>query len=180
MRTLKKTEFPGWCREKGIESGEREWPHYSDAQPRSFLIKLPDSAARTVALARMCFPFGDGVTFQGAMIWFREWGIWSEMDEETGLQAVKRLRGALGETTSLADAPGHVFANDEVADARAFWTLPVIFGWDAILFPHEGDYFAFNSHDEVVCFVSRTNEVHNRLLREFSDWKPEEDGWYFH
>ena len=90
------------------------------------------------------------------------------------------MREALGEMRPLIEAPGHVFSPNEFADARAFWTLPIIFGWDAILFPEQSDYFVFSSHDEVICFVSRTNEAHSRLLEEFKDWGPEDDGWYFH
>ena len=56
----------------------------------------------------------------------------------------------------------------------------MIFGWDAILFPEQNDYFVFNSHDEVISFVSRTKETHSRLMKEFKDWEPEESDWYFH
>src|SRR5438128_7429088 len=67
--------------------------------------------------------------FSRAMIWFREWGIGTEVDEETGMRATLRMREALGETRSLMEASGHVFSPDEFADARAFWTLAIIFGW---------------------------------------------------
>jgi hypothetical protein len=180
MKTLKKSEFPEWCQNQNLVAGDREWPRHADVQPLSFLVKLPDSAARTIALARLCFPFNDDGSFQGAMVWIREWGIWSEVDEETGLCAVKRLRSDLGISTPLIEEPGHVLGEEEFAEARVLWTIPMIFGWDAILFPRQSDYFVFNSHDEVVSFVSRSNETHGRLLKEFQEWKPEEDGWYFH
>jgi hypothetical protein len=179
MRTKSKSEFAEWCSLQGLRDSGREWPIYLGSDSYSFLLKLPQSPYRAVALARMCFPFADSVEFQGAMIWFREWGIGTDVDEETGMQATLRMRGALGETRPLIDIPGHVFSPDEFADARAFWTVPIVFGWDAILFPRKSDYFVFNSHDEVICFVSRTKEAHSLLHEEFEDWKPEEDGWYF-
>ena len=93
------------------------------------------------------------------------------------MRTVLRMREALGETRPLIEVPGHVFSPDEFADARAFWTVPIVFGWDAILVPEKSDYFVFNSHDEVICFVSRTEETHLRLLEEFKDWKPDEGDW---
>lgn len=102
------------------------------------------------------------------------------MDEETCMFVVQRLRGAHGETRPLIETPGHSFTSGEFAEARAFWTLPMIFGWDAILFPEQNDYFVFNSHDEVISFVSRTKETHSQLIEDFKDWDPEESDWYFH
>ena len=32
------------------------------------------------------------------------------------------------------------FSGKEFVDARAFWTLPIIFRWEAILFPDNSDY----------------------------------------
>lgn len=113
------------------------------------------------------------------MVWFRDWGIWNELDEETGNLTLQRLRAAHGETRPLMETPGHLFSSNEFAEARAFWTLPMTFGWDAILFPEQNDFFVFNSHDEVISFVSRTKETHSRLMKEFKDWEPEESDWYF-
>jgi hypothetical protein len=58
--------------------------------------------------------------------------------------------------------------------------VPVIFGWDAILFPEPDDYFAFNTHDGVSAFVSRTRETHAQLMEDLKDWNSEESAWYFH
>ena len=101
------------------------------------------------------------------------------MDEETGMRVIQHLRAAFGETRPLIETPGHVFSVDEFVDARAFWTLPIIFGWDAMLFPESSDYFVFNSHDEFISLVCRTKETYSRLLDEFKDWNPEESDCYF-
>jgi hypothetical protein len=113
------------------------------------------------------------------MIWYREWGIWNKEDEETFSQTVLRLRAAMGEHRPLIDAPGHILTSEEYVDARALWAQPVLIGWDAILFPEKRDYFAFNSHDEVISIISGTEDAHSRLIEEFKEWKPSEDGWYF-
>jgi hypothetical protein len=179
MRTINRVEFPEWCRERSLELVDREWPNYREVGRHTFLVKLPDTPYRAVALARLCFPRSYEAPFHGAMIWFRDWGIWSDVDEATGMFTLQRLRGAHGETRPLIEAPGHIFTGGEFADARAFWTLPMIFGWDAILFPEQNDYFVLNSHDEVVSFVSRSKETHSQLIEEFKDWNPEESDWYF-
>ena len=113
------------------------------------------------------------------MIWFRDWGIWNEADEEMGARLISQMRAYLGESRELMEAPGHIFADAEFLDARAFWTLPMILGWDAILFPAKSDYFVFNSHDEVICFVAREKQLHADLLEELKDWEPQESEWYF-
>jgi hypothetical protein len=91
------------------------------------------------------------------VICFRDWGIWTEPDEEMGLRVVAPMRAGLGETRVLIDTPGHVFSKEELVDAQAFWTWPMFVGWDALLFPLKSDYFVFTSHDEVVCVVASSS-----------------------
>ena len=55
----------------------------------------------------------------------------------------------------------------------------MIFGWDVFLFPESSDYFAFNSHDEVLSIVSRNLATHEALLNQFGDWEIEKGAWYF-
>lgn len=155
------------------------WPYYQRTGRYSFILELPKQSSRVVALARSCFPFGEEEAFLGATVWFRDWGIWNELDEEVGLRIAVQMRAALGETRSLLDVPGHVFASSEFVDARAFWTLPMIFGWDAILFPEREDYFVFTSHDEFVCLISQSEERHAALPKVFKDGEPKVNDWYF-
>ena len=96
-----------------------------------------------------------------------------------GMRVIGQMRAALGESRELTEAPGHIFSEKEFVDARAFWTLPMIFGWDAILFPDKSDYFVFTSHDEVVCFVARERQTYADLLEQLKTWEPEESAWYF-
>jgi hypothetical protein len=181
MKGLARKDFAEWCRARGLESVDRERPHYRDADHHSFLVKLPNRPSRVVALARWCFPSSDYYdSFQGAMIWFRDWGIWNEADEAMGARVIGQMRAGLGENRDLMEAPGHIFSDKEFLDARAFWTWPIILGWDAILFPAKGDYFVFNSHDEVVCFVARDRSTYTDLLEQLKTWEPEESAWYFH
>lgn len=179
MNTLSRSDLGNWCAEHGLDVVDREWPLYRNAGRHSFLLKLPELPYRSVALARMCFPGTHEESFKGAMVWFRDWGIWNEVDEATAMYVIKQLRETHGQKGPLIESPGHVFSGSEFVDARAFWTWPMIVGWDAILIPETDDYFVFNSHDEFVCFVARTKEKYSSLLNEFEDWKPEESDWYF-
>jgi hypothetical protein len=179
MKTLTRKDFAEWCENRGLESVDREWPYYRDASHHSFLVKIPDRPSQLLALARWCFPSSDYDSFQGAMIWFRDWGIWNEADEKMGARVINQMRACLGESRELMETPGHIFSDGEFLDARAFWTLPMILGWDAILFPEKSDYFVFNSHDEVICFVAREKQLYTDLLEGLKDWEPEESEWYF-
>src|SRR5260370_2859818 len=183
MKTLTREDFSEWCKARGLECVDREWPYYRDADRHSFLVKLPDRPSRVLALARWCFPplAYDNYenSFQGAMIWFRDWGIWNEADEKMGARVIGQMRVGLGESRELMEVPGHIFSGKEFLDARAFWTWPMILGWDAILFPEKSDYFVFNSHYEVVCFVARGRQKYTDLLEQLKTWEPEESAWYF-
>jgi len=180
MKTLSPLEFSQWCDGRGIELDDRKWLRFRVEDRLTFLAKLPKGPYQTVALARWCFPFGEDWQFPGAVVYFREWGIWNTPDEEMGMCAVQRMRAAYGESRELTEAPAQVFSEAEFADARAFWTLPMILGWDAFLIPESLDYFVFNSHDEVVSFVCRTKERYDQLLESFKDWDIEKGDWYFH
>jgi hypothetical protein len=180
MNTLDYSEFSRWCDGRGIELDEHKWLRFRGEARLTFLAKLPKGPYQTVALARWCFPFAENEPFPGAAVYFREWGIWNELDDEMGMCAIRRLRAAHGESRELSSAPAQVFSKSEFPDARAFWTLPVILGWDAFLIPENSDYFVFNSHDEVVSFVCRTKQCYEQLLDAFKDWDIEKGDWYFH
>ena len=180
MKTLNQLEFSQWCDWRGMELDEHRWLRFRVEDKLTFLVKLPKGPPyQAVALARWCFPFTQKEPFPGAVVYFREWGIWTDLDEETGMCAIRRMRAAYGEGRELSEAPAQVFSEAEFPDARAFWTLPIILGWDAFLILENSDYFVFNSHDEVICLVSRTQETHSRLMKEFEEWEPEESDWYF-
>jgi hypothetical protein len=180
MKTLTQSDINAWCVEHGLVTAAKDWPMYEGMDRFTFLVKLPKSAYQTVALARWCFPFDQDGPFSGGMVWFKEWGIWDYVDEETGMSLLQKFRASAGERRALKEAPGHLFQESEFADARACWSLPVIFGWDAFLFPSGSEYFVFNSHDEVLSIVSRNLATHETLLNQFKDWEIEKGDWYFH
>jgi hypothetical protein len=179
MKALTKSDLSLWCDEHGLEVVDREWPPYSGEGWFTFLVKLPRSCSRTLALPRTSLPFDENRSFSGAMVWFRDWGIGNDTDEETAMHLIQRLRGRAGEERPLIEAPGHLFSAEEFSDVRAYWTVSMIFGWDPFLFPLGSDYFVFNSRDEVVSFVAKSSLAHDALLSKFKDWNIAKSNWYF-
>jgi hypothetical protein len=180
MKAISREDFAEWFKVRGLEFLDSGRPVYRGLAQHGFLIKLPDSPSRILALARCCFPGADyDVSFQGATVWFRDWGIWNEGDEKMGMRVVTRMRAGLGENRELIETPGHIFSEEEFVDARAFWTWPMFLGWDALVFPRKSDYFVFTSHDEFVCVIAKEREVYVELLERFSVWQPQESSWYF-
>jgi len=179
MKAITKPEIAAWCDDHGLVATDGGWPTYRDADRYTFLVKLPKAAPRLVALALYCFPFNQDGFFLGGMIWFKEWGIWNDPDEEAWMKLLEKFRTDADEHRTLRQAPGHLFQESEFVEAKACWSLPVIFGWDAFLFPESSDYFAFNSHDEVLSIVSRNLATHEALLNQFGDWEIEKGAWYF-
>jgi len=41
----------------------------------------------------------------------------------------------MGRSEACGEAPAQFFSEDEFLDARVFWTVPIILGWDAFLIP---------------------------------------------
>jgi hypothetical protein len=110
MKALTRRDFAEWCEARGLESVDREWPYYRGAERYSFLVKLPGRPSQVLALARCCFPFSDNDgSFQGALVWLRDWGIWNEADEEMGKRVIVQMRAGYGESRALADAQAIFF-----------------------------------------------------------------------
>jgi hypothetical protein len=84
------------------------------------------------------------------MLWIHSTGIWSELADDIGLRQMNLLRLGLGQTSDLAERPGHLFTRMEEADCIGMSVLPFIYGWDAYIIPADGRYFAYISHDEYV------------------------------
>jgi hypothetical protein len=113
--------------------------------------------------------------FEGALLWFTEWGVWNSRDEAMGCRIVESMHRAAGQPKSFEAAPGHLFRGDELQDAVAMLIQPMIFGFDAYYLPRwsygTGEFFLYVSHDSYVTVVTRTKEFHDRvfgLLKELN------------
>jgi hypothetical protein len=141
-----------------------------DLEYPSKIEQLPFFARSIATLAY------DSIDFRGAMVWFTEWGVWSELDERIGYRTVETINRAYGQPLSFEASFGHHFRADELTETVAMLLQPMIFGWDAFYLPRwsfgEGDEFFLSvSHDSFVTVVTRTKSFYDRTFRELEQLK---------
>jgi hypothetical protein len=173
-----------WCQKRGIQVS----PGIPGTELRfhganhCFSVPVLESGARCVALAYMLLMASvrlDESEFQGCLLWFREWEIWSPELDRAGHTVLRWLRLAGREPISWHDAPGELFGPDEVGEAHAALVQPLIFDWDAYLVPSSGEYFVFSYHHEHLFVVSPTKSKLDEIGRSLQGggWAPEEEQW---
>lgn len=180
MKALTTQEAKNWCEAHEIKVTGQRFLHYEAPGRHCLAVTLDEKPSRIIALANYLLPTWKDAPFQGALLWFKEWGIWDDYTETTGLRIVNEMRRGLGEERQLIEAPALFFEPSELALAHSFFLLPLLFGWDAFLVPKGKDYFVFVSHDEVACVVAKNSEAYHELYEQVQDWKPKESQeWYF-
>jgi hypothetical protein len=136
MQFFHTNETAEWCREHGMEIGER-WNLVPD--PRlthvSRLTHSPQSAPEDAAgITEACLTVLG--PWDECLLWLTDWDIWAS-DEDW--PAFYTARGARGERHSLATKPGHLFKCGETDELRLFLGMVIQNGWDAHLLPvHTG------------------------------------------
>jgi hypothetical protein len=175
MKCLTTEEVKAWCDAHGLEVATNRYLNHRECESsHSFTIVPEGKPYQVVGMAALLVPPWEGVPFEGALLWIRERGIWSDFSENTADMIVKQMRLAVGIREPLETSPGHLFGPDEVYEMYSFLTVPVVFGWDAFLIPESMDYFVFFSHDEYVRVECRTEEIYKKLLRLVKEWNPRE------
>lgn len=100
------------------------------------------------------------------MLWFTEFGIWPSSEN---WNLYNKLRMSYGETASLSERPGHLFAGEETDDLLSFFQLSALFGWGGYLLTEANHINAFFSHDEFIDLFSSErrliDQLHARLSR---------------
>jgi hypothetical protein len=135
MRFLFINETAEWCREHGMEVGER-WELLPDAQLThvSRLLHLADGTPANAARITEASLVALG-PWDECLLWLTDWDIWEQNEDWPGFYAA---RGARGERHSLASKPGHLFGAGEADDLRLFLTMVVQNSWDAHVLPVQG------------------------------------------
>jgi hypothetical protein len=102
--------------------------------------------------------------FEGALLWFTNWGVWNSLDEGVGYRIIEAMHNGAGQSKSFETAPGHIFRADELQEAIGMLLQPMVFGWDAMFVPWwsygYNEFFLHVSHDSFVSIVTRTKEFH--------------------
>jgi len=132
-------------------------------------LEYPPKLERLPFFARFLATVGcEEIHFEGALIWFTEWGVWNSRDEAIGYRVVEAMHSAAGQPKSFEGVPGHLFRADELCDTVGMLLQPMIFGWDAYYFPRWSygthQFFLHVSHDSFVSGVTRTKEFYDRVF----------------
>ncbi len=179
MNFLTMEECRSWCEARQLEVTADRYLRYELERSLCFTIRLEDKPNGIIGLADYLMPTWDEVPFEGALLWIREKGVWSEFSERTGAMIVEQMRLAKGETAPIGERPGHLFGPGELIEMHAYFLVPLLFGWDAFLVPQGRGYFFFVSHDGFVEVVSRSVEELDHVRQRVIDWNPQEDErWY--
>lgn len=172
MRFLTDNEAKNWCETRGLDFDDHLRIFYPLGGSHAFSIGIEEKATDTVLLSDYLVPSWEDVPFEGALLWIRDYGIWGENSENTGLAMIRQMRSGNGERGSLKEKPAHLFASSEVYEAHSYLLLPVLFGWDALLVPETGDYFVSISHHGFAQVVCRNAGVCEALRNRLKDWSP--------
>jgi len=151
-----------------LQCGEHG-PFFAHPEADSILLQYPSKLEQFPFFASLLARLGyDEEHFDGARLWFKEWGVWNPREEGIGYQLVESLNCAAGQPASFEAAPGHLFRADEFTAAVAMLMQPMLFGWDAYYVPQWSygveEYFVEVSHDSVVYVFTRTKAFHANAL----------------
>jgi len=142
---------------------------FTDPEANCIDLEYPPKLERLPFFARFLATVGyESRDFEGALLWFTEWGVWSSSDEAVGYRIVEAMHRAAGQPKSFEIGPANVFRADELQDAIGMLLQPMVFGWDAYYLPRWSygthQFFLHVSHDSFVSVVTWTKEFHDRVF----------------
>jgi hypothetical protein len=175
LNSLTKEQSIAWCEQRAISVSKDKHLYFPESR-RCIAIELPEKPFQLVSLANSLLPYSETVAFRGALLWIRQWGVWSELVERAGYRVLEVMRRVHGDAKTPEEAPGYVFDSQELVDLQVCLIQPMLIGWDAFLVPDSGDYVVATSHDETTFVLTRAPEVHEKLLAELKIWNPQENG----
>jgi hypothetical protein len=151
-----------------LQSDEKG-PFFAHPEADCIVLEYPTKLEQfpffAATLARLAYDESD---FEGARLWFTEWGVWNERDEGVGCQIVETMNRAAGQPMSFEAGPGHQFRADEFTSAVGMLMQPMLFGWDAYYLPVWSfgveEYFLHVSHDSAVDVITRSKEFHTKAF----------------
>jgi hypothetical protein len=176
------TESFSWSKKLGSEYAQCDGKGLFFTDPEANCIDLgyPSKLERLPFFARFLATVGyEDRDFEGALLWFTDWGVWNSREESVGYRIVEAMNTAVGQPKSFEAAPGHSFRPDELPEAIGMLLQSMVFSWDAFYLPHWSygthQFFLYVSHDSFVSVVTRSKEFYDRvfaLLQEL-DLHPE-------
>jgi len=174
MKSLTTEQVRLWCKARSIAVSDDDHLYFKENR-RCLALDLPQKPYMLVALANELLPYTVDSPFQGALLWLREWGIWSDLVERAGFRVMEMLRGGSGDRSTPDENPGYLFEANELIDLEVGLLQPMLIGWDAFMVPETMDYIVATSHDETTVVLTRTREMHENLLGALKEWGVRED-----
>ena len=144
-----------------------------------FEISVPLNFLERVSLSYSLLSFPGEDTFQGGIVWFKEWNIGPSYIERAGWKVVEQMRRGYGQIASLENAPGQRFRRDEFVDAQAFLLQAMSFEWDVFFVPALADHYIFVSHTQVAYCVAHDAKLLGELCSYLNPWGPRNDLPFF-
>src|SRR5690242_2247554 len=174
MKALQIDELRTWFDESSssVKLDPTGYLRYATDGPVGLRLEIPPEAPKTVALASSLLAVEEDDGYYGALMWFTNWDIGTPQIERCGLRILEQMRRGYGVTASVENAPAQLFRTDEIADAHAFLTLPMLFGWDAYFMPHGTRYFAYVRNNGSLFLVTDDQKVHRRLQAFLASYGP--------
>ena len=181
MHVLNADEVAEWLQgfeNLGVASdyahADKDGLFYTHPEAACIDLEYPQKLERLPFFARCVATIGyEAQYFDGALIWFTNWGVWNLGDEGIGYRIVEQLNAGGGQPKSFEVAPGHRFRADELTDAIGMLMQPMVFGWDCFYLPSwsygTGEFFLHVSHDSFVSVVTRTKEFYERVFGVLKD-----------
>lgn len=156
MQCITPSECSEWLHARGIA----ESPYSSGKVVGAgyFQFEPPRKLMAVTAFTRWLFEeFGE---FSGALVMFTDWRSY-HLDE---MALVGSLRRSHAEQRPLIDAPGHVFASSEQAEAIGNCYLALTFGWSAYLYLASGAATVYFWEGDLIDFWSPREELTKAVL----------------
>lgn len=173
MTFLETIDCEKWCKDRGIDVfGSQLLSFTPPDQFYGIKVKIPSYVRDRLSIAYTLLAPIEEENGE-SLLWFRRWNIWSESSEHYAMKIWQALRTVNGEKRMFQETPGHVFSKANFIDLQAFFSIPILFRWDAYLVPSHGEHFVFLSHDEVIYVISKTFQIHEKLLEYLKYWSPE-------
>lgn len=181
MRVLNAEEVAVWLERFERVEVESDYVHadkdglfFTHAEATCIDLEYPAKLEQLPFFARFIATIGyEAQHFDGALLWFHNWGVWNLTNEGIGYRIVEKINAGSGQPRSFEAAPGHRFRADELVDAIGMLLQPMIFAWDSFYLPQwsygTDEFFLHVSHDSLVNVITRTKAFHDRIFRQLKE-----------
>jgi len=182
MRVLSAEEVAEWFKgfeNLGVESdyvhADKDGLFFTHPEAACIDLEYPAKLERLPFFAHYVATIGyEDQHFDGALIWFYNWGVWNLFDEGIGYRIVERLNAGAGQARSFEVSSGHRFRADELPEAIGMLLQPMIFAWDSYYLPiwsyGTGDFFLHLSHHSTVSVITRTKAFRDRVFQQLEEF----------